>query len=435
MRARERRSWTKEEDNMLRAAIKLEEPHADRPSKWHSIARHVPGRTNKDCRKRWCATMASVVSKGGWSSEEDRKLLEAVEKHSTKWSLVASMVDTRNSGQCAKRWNDTLNPEIDRSAWSADEDAKLLDAVNTHGTSWTTIVKSNFPGRTALAAKNRYSHLSRSTHSRRASSPSTLSSTDASEVSSPVPMDMISSSASFASSPTGNSGKADLSSSNGIDEMGPLFDDAAADSPPSSSPSPSPPSPSDFDLKGSESKTSENQILERFLNNLASDGSAPNFPESKTGEFPFSDHFLTSDAGPMIQELFSSSFDPFSSDSGSSLSNMTGLGDGSFTLDPEPVPLLWPGMKDFDMPVMDIPVSESTSGRTSPALSSDGNPSISSLNVPRGSFHPDQQVAVAVAICRADNLRPTVQILIQSLAGALAQPVAPGPSSFASNKT
>ena len=62
----------------------IEEPHTDRPSKWHSIARHVPGRTNKDCRKRWCATMASIVSKGGWSSEEDRKLLDAVEKHGTK---------------------------------------------------------------------------------------------------------------------------------------------------------------------------------------------------------------------------------------------------------------------------------------------------------------------------------------------------------------
>jgi len=38
------------------------------------------------------------------------------------------------------------------------------------------------------------------------------------------------------------------------------------------------------------------------------------------------------------------------------------------------------------------------------------------------SLQPDQQVAVAVAICRADNLRPTVQVLIQSLAGALTQP-------------
>ena len=29
--------------------------------------------------------MASIVSKGGWSSEEDRKLLDAVEKHGMKY--------------------------------------------------------------------------------------------------------------------------------------------------------------------------------------------------------------------------------------------------------------------------------------------------------------------------------------------------------------
>ena len=62
--------------------------------------------------------MASIVSKGGWSSEEDRKLLDAVEKHGMKcvaspslfcrvtdyqrhfrWSVVASLVETRNSGR------------------------------------------------------------------------------------------------------------------------------------------------------------------------------------------------------------------------------------------------------------------------------------------------------------------------------------------------
>lgn len=46
-----------------------------------------------------------------------------------------------------------------------------------------------------------------------------------------------------------------------------------------------------------------------------------------------------------------------------------------------------------------------------------------SLNLPVSqSLQPDQQVAVAVAVCRADNLRPTLQVLIQSLAGALIQP-------------
>lgn len=98
---RERRSWTDLEDELLRAAvstgkcycsylarttltINTEDPDNDPPSRWNAIARHVPNRTNKDCRKRWFSKMASVVTKGGWSYDEDRRLLDAVEKHGTK---------------------------------------------------------------------------------------------------------------------------------------------------------------------------------------------------------------------------------------------------------------------------------------------------------------------------------------------------------------
>ena len=95
--------------------------------------------------------MASIVSKGGWSSEEDRRLLDAVEKHGMKCvsspSLFAELliisvilgglsllrwwrpatavvshpivcyvvrVPTVTPAECAKRWQDTLNPAIDR---------------------------------------------------------------------------------------------------------------------------------------------------------------------------------------------------------------------------------------------------------------------------------------------------------------------------------
>ncbi|KAJ3888747.1 Homeodomain-like protein, partial [Lentinula edodes] len=122
---------------------------------WHAIAKHVPSRTNKDCRKRWFAKMASDVVKGGWAPEEDEKLVQAIEKYGTRWSLVSAYVQTRNSDQCAKRWTDTLNPMIDRTRWSAEADALLLNAVQEHGKLWTKIVRIYFPGRTGLAAKNR----------------------------------------------------------------------------------------------------------------------------------------------------------------------------------------------------------------------------------------------------------------------------------------
>ncbi|KIY53731.1 hypothetical protein FISHEDRAFT_17615, partial [Fistulina hepatica ATCC 64428] len=158
---RERRSWTAKEDKLLRRAVAIEDPGATSPSKWHAIAKHVPGRTNKDCRKRWFAKMASAVVKGGWAPDEDTRLINAIKEHGTRWSVVASLVRTRNSDQCAKRWTDTLNPAIDRTSWSSEADALLLRAVEEHGKVWTKIVKTYFPGRTGLAAKNRYNSITR----------------------------------------------------------------------------------------------------------------------------------------------------------------------------------------------------------------------------------------------------------------------------------
>ncbi|KAJ7041814.1 hypothetical protein C8F04DRAFT_1031195 [Mycena alexandri] len=167
---RERRQWTPQEDELLRMAVNREEPGNSAPSKWHAIAQHVPNRTNKDCRKRWYAKMSSDVVKGGWALDEDQRLLNAIDCYGTRWSLVASMVQTRNSDQCAKRWCDTLNPAIDRTAWSAETDDMLIKAVNEHGKVWTKIVGLYFPGRTGLAAKNRYNSITRSEESTRSSS-------------------------------------------------------------------------------------------------------------------------------------------------------------------------------------------------------------------------------------------------------------------------
>lgn len=111
---RERRPWTTREDQMLREAVEIgtsfavplllvtdslsqEDPNTNNPSKWHAISKHVAQRTNKDCRKRWFAKMASDVVKGGWAPDEDERLIAAIERYGTRWSLVAGVVGTRNS--------------------------------------------------------------------------------------------------------------------------------------------------------------------------------------------------------------------------------------------------------------------------------------------------------------------------------------------------
>ncbi|KAK0632935.1 hypothetical protein B0T14DRAFT_505469 [Immersiella caudata] len=128
---------------------------------WHKVAAHLPGRNNKDCRKRWHYSIAHTIRKGTWTKEEDEKLLQAVEKHGARWSKVAGVVGSRNGDQCWKRWYDCLDPRIDKSPWTAEEDARLLHEVARSGRNWSEIVNKHFPNRTSLSAKNRFSILQR----------------------------------------------------------------------------------------------------------------------------------------------------------------------------------------------------------------------------------------------------------------------------------
>ncbi|KAK7438397.1 hypothetical protein VKT23_018010 [Stygiomarasmius scandens] len=157
--SRERRAWSTQEDRLLLEAVNKEDPGNPCPSRWSAIATHIPNRTNKDCRKRWFAHFATDIIKGAWTPEEDSRLIEAMDKYGPKWSKIAAVVKTRNSDQCAKRWKDTLDPTIDRTNWSAEADETLMRAVQEHGRLWTKIVNLYFPGKTGLAAKNRYNSL------------------------------------------------------------------------------------------------------------------------------------------------------------------------------------------------------------------------------------------------------------------------------------
>ena len=68
------------------------------------------------------STQQSVV-KGAWSAEEDALLLKAIEANGTrKWSVLASHLPGRTGKQCRERWHNQLNPDISKSPWTEDED-------------------------------------------------------------------------------------------------------------------------------------------------------------------------------------------------------------------------------------------------------------------------------------------------------------------------
>ncbi|EZF36178.1 hypothetical protein H101_00314 [Trichophyton interdigitale H6] len=154
-----RKLWSEKEDSVLRSEVARQAEHG-KAKDWRTIAEKLPGRSNKDCRKRWIK-LDGPVKKGPWSQEEDQRLHRAVLLHSNVWTEVAQVVGTRHADQCAKRWLHFLNPSLNHGEWSEQEDERLLAAVERGGRNWRKIVDEILQGRSATDAKNRHAILQR----------------------------------------------------------------------------------------------------------------------------------------------------------------------------------------------------------------------------------------------------------------------------------
>jgi hypothetical protein len=131
-------TWTQEEDAKLTDAVKRYS------NNWVAVAKLVPSRTHRQCRRRWVDTLnISNGKKGKWSPAEDAKLTEAVKKHGNNWVTVAELVSGRTNSQCYQRWVHTLDPANNgkEGKWSPAEDAKLTEAVKKHGNNWVTVAE------------------------------------------------------------------------------------------------------------------------------------------------------------------------------------------------------------------------------------------------------------------------------------------------------
>jgi hypothetical protein len=102
---------------------------------------------------------------GKWTKEEDTKLKDAVEKRNGKdWSDNSKLVPGRTKQQCLSRWHDNVSSKSDETTarvgkWTTDEDVKLKDAVEKYNTDWTAISKL-VPDRTIQQCRYRWAYRS-----------------------------------------------------------------------------------------------------------------------------------------------------------------------------------------------------------------------------------------------------------------------------------
>jgi hypothetical protein len=134
---------------------------------WDAISALVPGRTRKQCLSRWHDVLDPNIvrvtgSKSKWTADEDSKLKDAVQTHGGKnWAAISALVPGRTRSKCKSRWHNALNPSIGRAnrrtcKWSEDEDIKLKVAVQTHGDKDWNAILALVPGRTRSQCSNRW---------------------------------------------------------------------------------------------------------------------------------------------------------------------------------------------------------------------------------------------------------------------------------------
>eukprot|EP01116_Phalansterium_solitarium_P022105 TRINITY_DN7178_c0_g1_i1.p1 TRINITY_DN7178_c0_g1~~TRINITY_DN7178_c0_g1_i1.p1 ORF type:complete len:524 (-),score=187.33 TRINITY_DN7178_c0_g1_i1:71-1642(-) len=156
--------WSTEEDATLASAV----AHFGERN-WEQVAQCLEGRTGQQCLHRWMKTVHPGIRRGRWTPAEDTILRLAVKHYQpavagpwhggrgAHWQLVARHVPGRTDMQCRERWFNTLDPSRTLTPWTADEEAQLDAIVTRLGVGhWSAVAQALATGRNDHACMVRW---------------------------------------------------------------------------------------------------------------------------------------------------------------------------------------------------------------------------------------------------------------------------------------
>lgn len=115
-------------------------------------------RSASDCQTRWTQFEDPKLNKAPWAPEEDAVLLRLKrEQPQITWQQCAEQLHTnRTAVQCLMRYQQSLNPTVLNSKWTAEEDAALVAAVQRCGDADWLAVARELPNRSAHQCMHRW---------------------------------------------------------------------------------------------------------------------------------------------------------------------------------------------------------------------------------------------------------------------------------------
>ncbi|XP_046390388.1 snRNA-activating protein complex subunit 4 homolog [Ischnura elegans] len=151
--------WTEEEDIMLKKII--QECRVGDYIPWSKVALRMHGRTKVQVYNRWTYSINPMIRKGRFTPEEDCLIVAGVQRFGKDFARIAQFLPGRTSIQIRDRFIGSLHKVGPIGKWTREEDKLLLELVEKYGTkSWSRIV-SHFSGRYRSQVRHRYLTLRR----------------------------------------------------------------------------------------------------------------------------------------------------------------------------------------------------------------------------------------------------------------------------------
>ena len=166
------RTWTKAEVEEVFTAVsryclenntEIEKMEIEEFSIFSNLFKQSPEQIMKKVNE---INTSQTLRPGIWSIPEDEMLVSILNKGCKKWGMIANLLNKeihkslkiRTGKMCKERWNNYLNPSINRGPWTTEEDEKALKYFCIYGNKWSTISKF-IDNRTESAVKNRIKSL------------------------------------------------------------------------------------------------------------------------------------------------------------------------------------------------------------------------------------------------------------------------------------